>query len=358
MKNIGLTLFLAALLLSICLNGVLAEDGWDRTRPLDAYSEFGNAFEDYFIVEKNGKRGVINPDGQLLCEVKWQEIEAVTPWLFCVADDQIGYTYDLNGNEIVPGVIGTILYETFCRTYNAEGAEGVVTAKGDVLIELTNETPEFKVSEKHDMWVVNANGKWGLLNLEGDVVISPRYKSLRILAEDRLTMQDESGLWGLIDPAGNVILAPRYDRILGQTEGLIVFCHDQGYGFMDMNGNVVIPNTLVRADNFHEGLAAFGADPVTVLGLSGRFSPILYGYIDRSGTVVIPPQWQETYGFCNGYAVVGNGEKFGYIDRNGKLICDMIWDEAEGFSDGRAKVYKDGKSGFIDTTGKLIEPLR
>lgn len=46
----------------------------------------------------------------------------------------------------------------------------------------------------------------------------------------------------------------------------------------------------------------------------------LWGYADLSGTWVLPPQWNETSGFMDGYAVVGDGTRMGAIDRTGAAV--------------------------------------
>lgn len=352
--------FLAAVIMMLQLNTAFAAGDlseWDYVLPLKVSWGYDEHFQGYSVVEKDGKRGLVNPDGELLCDVKWKMIEGVTPWLFHAADEQTGCTYDLNGNEIIQGVVDGIRYETFCRVYNAAGEEGLITVRGDVLIDLTSEAPEFQVYKKDDIYIVEIDEKWGVIDQTGYVLAYPQYHSLQYLSRTRMAVQkDEGGLWGLIDQHGNVILEPRYDRIVSQSEGYIRFKQNGYYGFMDLDGNVMIEPNLYNAGDFSCGLAYVGT--LSYYGEDFEYHPSLCGFIDTSGRVVIAPQWEFVSGFSEGYSTVMNDGLYGYINMDGELICDLIWDEARAFENGRAQVYKDGKVGYIDTAGNLIVPLQ
>lgn len=119
-------------------------------------------------------------------------------------------------------------------------------------------------------------------------------------------------------------------------------------------------STLAQAKKEnHEGLF-----PVKV---SGK-----YGYIDKTGKLVINPQFDAAWGFAEGLALVGIGErdtttftlglkaggKYGFIDKTGKYVINPQFDAGCGFSEGLARVrlgdLRTGKWGYVDKTGKYI----
>ena len=82
------------------------------------------------------------------------------------------------------------------------------------------------------------------------------------------------------------------------------------------------------------------------------------GYIDAEGDIIIPARFEEAYGFSEGLAAVKVNGKIGYIDLNGKLVIRPQFDDVPGvlgdFSDGMAQVRKDGKYGYVDMRGNLL----
>ena len=121
------------------------------------------------------------------------------------------------------------------------------------------------------------------------------------------------------------------------------------------------------------------------------------GYIDKAGKLVINPQWDSSYEFSEGLAVVcvGNCDmdhyvgyryrkdfqmerleqsfKYGYINEDGQMVVNPMFESARSFGEGLAAVCvghgcyikplgetkQDGeeqKWGFIDKAGKMVIP--
>lgn len=79
------------------------------------------------------------------------------------------------------------------------------------------------------------------------------------------------------------------------------------------------------------------------------------GYINRQGEIVIQPQFEVTFPFSEGLAVVCiSREKCGYIDETGKFVINPQFKHAYRFSEGLAAVVTEDKLGYIDKTGKYI----
>lgn len=90
--------------------------------------------------------------------------------------------------------------------------------------------------------------------------------------------------------------------------------------------------------SFHEGLAAIKKD-------------YLYGYIDMNGNIVIPCLYREAMPFREGLAAVRLNEKMGFIDKTGKMVIPPSFDTALNFSEGLVAVEISGRWRYIDKTG-------
>lgn len=83
----------------------------------------------------------------------------------------------------------------------------------------------------------------------------------------------------------------------------------------------------------------------------------LYGYIDTDGNEVIPCKYYKSYGFNNGLALVvdENGNRF-FINQDGTKIldCDNYKSSGTHFSDELLLVCGSKGDGFIDKNGNEI----
>ena len=89
------------------------------------------------------------------------------------------------------------------------------------------------------------------------------------------------------------------------------------------------------SDLFFEGLAMVTKD--------GK-----YGYINEEGEEVIPCKHNEAWDFSEGLAKVKKDGKWGYINKEGEEVIPCKYDSVGDFSEGLAEVKKDGKEFKID----------
>jgi len=165
------------------------------------------------------------------------------------------------------------------------------------------------------------------------------------------------GKTGLIDREGHVVVPPYLEGTSGSfPEGLASFREHNVVGYMDVNGQVVIPPRFCAAGHFSEGLAT--ASLPNVLDAKGRW---LIGFIDRSGEFVIPPQFQYASAFKEGLARVGsvddNVRRF--INQKGDIALELPqYDNVGSFAHGLAYVRAGGKYGVINQQGEEVIALQ
>jgi hypothetical protein len=82
-----------------------------------------------------------------------------------------------------------------------------------------------------------------------------------------------------------------------------------------------------------------------------------WGYMDLQGKLIIPPSYSEAGFFNEDLAAVVQNDKFGFISKGNKIIVELVYDEVSDFSEGRSVVEKDGKFGMIDRNGYIIFEL-
>lgn len=171
---------------------------------------------------------------------------------------------------------------------------------------------------------VKLGGKTGYINRSGDLVIVPQFSEggpfINGYATVVIISRDEENrdikYYGLIDTLGNYVLAPKYLWMGDNSEGIVVFNDVENggikSGYIDLNGNVIVPPTYSRAYPFSEGLAC--------VQLNGK-----YGYINKKGEMVIEPVFNWGRPFKSGVANVTNkdGEQC-LINTSGIVIYGPI----------------------------------
>ncbi len=79
-----------------------------------------------------------------------------------------------------------------------------------------------------------------------------------------------------------------------------------------------------------------------------------YGYIDENGDELLPFQWKNATDFIDGLAWVQNDEgKYGCINLQGETVFPFEWDEAFSCGDGLSWVRKGTTVGCLNKNGDL-----
>lgn len=172
------------------------------------------------------------------------------------------------------------------------------------------------------------------------------YNHLRFEDGDYMGMWDKD--FSVVIPADYYWLgAPTADKLVAFTEDND---DDEGFGYMDFNGKVVIEPQWYSAYDFEDGMAV-----VVVKKGSGSDASYKYGIIDKKGEYLVEPQ-------KNGLISMGEN-RIGMQKSSGKVVlCDKnleeisgSYDKGEPFACGLARVYKDEKGyGFVNKNGEEI----
>ena len=154
-------------------------------------------------------------------------------------------------------------------------------------------------------------------------------------------LMSEKELSQMTEEINNLFNAPE-----SYNEGVKSYQEAGAYGFVNENGDVVIPAKYESVGCFNEGLAS--------VTLNGKM-----GYINHSGELVIPAIYDFTNFFSQGVAYACKDGKFGYINKKGETVIDFIYDNATDFweVDGFAAVKLNGKEGLIDIRGNIVMPI-
>ena len=157
--------------------------------------------------------------------------------------------------------------------------------------------------------------------------------------------------WGFISLNGDMVIKPQFNYALSFSEGFAGVQINNKWGYIDISGRVVIkPQFDDIPGNFKEGLvriAKFDNDPALYPDSGVITTGSRFGYADREGNIVIEPQYKHADNFSAGLAAVMKDDKHGYINREGEIVIEFIFDHAFSFYKNRAVVSFNGKWGII-----------
>lgn len=196
----------------------------------------------------------------------------------------------------------------------------------------------------------NHGMKYGIMNSNGEWVLSVDFDYISEF-KDGVAMVAAGKECACINSSGEVVAPLKYnsDRWEGQeaftnelSEGLAsVATKDEMGGYIDTNGDEVIPLKYDGTHDFNEGLAA--------VSLNNK-----WGFIDKSGKTVVPFKYSYATMFKEGRAAVKKNGKWGFVNKKGKVVVPIKYSSVEEFSDGFAKVKLKDKYGYINKSGKEI----
>ncbi len=254
-----------------------------------------------------------------------------------------------------------------------------------------------------DLFAIVDAGRWGYMDRQGRVVISPRYDYATPFAEGRAAVR-AGAEWGYIAPGGTWVIEPTYSAAAAFSDGRALVSRGIGksekFGFIDASGAEVVAIQLPYALSYSEGLAlvrlteveptpvealmasfrgdlsaygyafldrdgrvAFDVPGIAAASFAGGLAPFEesrglvrsteWGYLDRQGNIAVPatldgPAFRHT----EDLARVGESGEIGFVDREGAFVIEPVYDLAFAFSEGLAPVKFKGKWGFVSASGE------
>lgn len=240
----------------------------------------------------------------------------------------------------------TVFSEDLAWVVSENGAPTAINSKGEVKITLQDAETVKIFQEGLAAFSVTEDSKvkWGFVDKDGKVAISPQFAATGNFAGGKCAVQNEEGKWGFIDSEGKIAISYQFDEAEKFVNGQAAVEFDGKAGAIDEAGKYVINPQF-------DGITEDG--DLYLIEQGEKF-----GWATREGQIVINPQFTTAFTFNGGdIAPVQVGETWGYVDKDGKIVINPQFKVALPFISGVAAVLSGEKVGFIDSEGKyLINP--
>lgn len=317
------------------------------------------------VVEENGLLGAITSEGEIL-------VDPVQQW------DSLYFPITANDNVMHHEVL----------EYEKDRKYGFVTLDGNIHEAVWDYISPFV----NGTAIVKSNGQYNLINTQGMLLCPEWYAKINFDYEQlssTFLAQDNQGKYGALGPAGEVLLSFEWDSIKKADDCYIVEKEkkkgilnsngelrtslnwdnisslyvengdpliaqkDGKYGFIDLDGNEVIPFLWDKVYAFSQGIAKVEKDH-------------LYGYINKGGEYIIPLQKMNSYDYFDSddtvrFVDIEDPDQWGYMDRNGNVLCKVNYQYYTGVpikQEGLNVVTENGKAGYMEINGEMAIPFQ
>jgi hypothetical protein len=212
----------------------------------------------------------------------------------------------------------------------------------------------------NDLNPFEKNGKVGLKNQKGDIVIPAQYDALgwsdgSFSVVENVTGYALNGQWGLVNLTNHKVTKPEFlDLTPGDGSTMIVArkklpnsVHVQT-GCIGPNGKTLIPFQ-------YDGIRFTNLRAIVFRKENTRFK---HGLINFANEVIIPLNYQAIYPLGSlRFAVVSFENKTAIFTETGEQLSAFSIDSISSFNNNFAVIYQDRRQGLINREGRtVLEP--
>ena len=321
------------------------------------------------IVKRNGKYGMIKPNGEAKVPIEYDFIDYfdsnhITSEYYNARKGKI-YTIfnrDLKklGESYEPVYNDFSTNTPFVIFKNLNNKYGIAASNGEILIPF--EYDELTKIKSSDLFKVSKRGKVGISDNKGTVRIPLKHKRLYQLYDqfDDITLRNKSLFVvddnSIIDINNNVLISG-YSSIepIFENHNMLIVSQNKKFGIIDINKNTILPLEYDHISNWTE----YGPSNSKFIVKNGKTGLIN----EKTFKVTIPPIYDK-FRYLKGLIFAKKKYKSGILTEDGKVLSDFIYDEIYpnasdfyGYTNAEPRIYaKKGNSYFqIDAKGKVLK---
>ena len=299
--------------------------------------------KDTLIIEKNGKKGLINnKTSEIIINPEYIEISAISE------SHEDGYIVKDVSNKVglVANDKSIILEEKYDDIKKVtgnnyyvvveNGTTEVIDKLGNVILNSGFDSIE---GIQIDNFIITKNGKYGVIDKEGNIVISPEYEEIKFATTDSFIVKKD-GKTGIIKKSGEILINLEYERISYIESADFFEAEKENYktDIIDRNFNKVLESVIVSELNIEKGYLR--------IRINEEYKYYNFKFEEKINKEVLS---------TNTLFLIKENGKYGYENKNGERIVDCIYDDAKEQNEfGYCAVKINGKWGALKSDGTII----
>ena len=276
--------------------GLLDFEGKQLTK--NEYDSIENlqSTEGKFLVSKNNKFGIININGSLLVDIKYDQI----------------YTDEYYEENTKYVKAGFIVSETTSEGYrygyiNYEGKKFLNTEFNEII----------RINQQETTYLIAAKeGKYGLYK-ENKQIIKPEYQSI-IYTDNGALILEKNKQYGIANLKGKVLVEINYSQI--EENGIYLYAQNSKENDVyDVEGNKIdisFSKSVFKTENENYRITTLVNNDI-----------VYYGIENSQGVTLVDNNYNSIeYAYGDFFIVQNKDEKYGVINANGGIVLDIKYD--------------------------------
>lgn len=214
---------------------------------------------------------------------------------------------------------------------------------------------------------VYTNGKWGVINQKGEIVIEPQYDEMITIPDSKTDLfictydvdyinntyktkvinsknEEKFTEYDLVESLENI----DKNNVLWYEEGVLKVKKGDLYGLMDYSGKIILPIEYSSID------VLLGVKNSIIIKKNEQV-----GLCDNKGNIIIKPEYKEIKSieddYKNGYIFINNDNLYGLIDFTKNIVLEPIYEEIKPVASSSIFIVKE--NGKLKAINKNKETL-
>ncbi len=344
------------------------------------YTSIDMVADQYFLATKEQQKFLMDRNGQKLLEQGYDNISV--EGVACACDDkQLTFftLMDQNRYGLFNPQTNVFLSPQFDQLYTydiigglphvvevvAGNKKGVLDVdSGEMVLKPTYDSYD-DTATPEGYWIVREGAQYGLYNYQERKQAFPaQYESLYGLNKGDLLLMSIDGKYGLVDVKGKVVVPAQYGQISPLSNSLYLLTTPEAsypnpYAFYNQTKKKIYAPSYDSVETVY-------SDQLAVLRDQGRYKlynplkdQIIKGAYSKGGF----PSYMDK--FYRHQAVIKKGDKAAIIDEKGNYVIPPQYHSISSLHQGYALMFSEEQDyfgapyyGYIDSLGKVVVPAR
>ena len=394
-RNVILTILILAIIIGVSYYFITTNNKKYEIEKVEQYN--------YFLLKQDGKTGVIDRSGNIVIDVKYDDIKIPNPQkdvFVCYSGEnsqilnsqkeQILNNYQDVEPIKLQNIASNLMFEKSVLSYKENDKYGLINFQGKKITKPIYDEIS-GLSYKEGELLVKQNDKYGVINIKGHKLIDIEYDKIAVdgyytnddgykYAGYIITTTTQEGYrYGYINYNGKLILKPEYNELsritdIMDNENAYLLCAKNGQFGVNKNEKEIVKNEYqsISYDKTNDLLVVEKSKKYGIASLDGKIIvPAQFLQIDvignylyaknEQGTIVYDNQGKETNMDTN-ISILNtenekykikidnqNGTKYGLITKEGKELIEEKYSYMEYlYNDYFIVSNENSKLGVVD----------
>ncbi|MBP3503004.1 MAG: WG repeat-containing protein [Clostridia bacterium] len=172
----------------------------------NGYTYIQYLFDNYFCSTKDNKSGIIDDEGNVICDFKYNVIQMVDGYnIIQLLDDN-------NNTEILNSKLDSVIKAKSVNIYMNDNYLKIQSENDIQYLDRNgNKIENTSIFTNSKLFAFKEKSKWGFKDKEGNTIVAPKYEMVTEFNNYGFAGIKSNGKWGVINQDGTIVKEPTYE---------------------------------------------------------------------------------------------------------------------------------------------------